>query len=52
MITISLVNIGSIVNIVFFFLVSRSFKIYSLGNFQECNIILSTTVTMLNITSW
>ena len=33
------------------FLVMRTFKIYSLSNFQKYNIILLTVVTMLYITS-
>ena len=46
--TVSLVNICHIVTV--FFLVMRTFKIYSLSNFPMCSTALLTIVTMLHIT--
>ena len=48
--TISLVNICHH-TVIIFFPVMRSFKIYSLSNFQICNMVLLIIVTMLYITS-
>ena len=48
---ISLVNICYHTELQFFFLVMRTFKIYSLSNFQLCNTISLTVVTMLYLTS-
>ena len=48
--TISLVNIHHHSHN--FFLVMRTFKIYSLRNFQICNTVLLTIVILLYITSY
>ena len=48
--TMSLVNIHHH-RYRFFFLLKRTFKIYSLSNFQVCNTELSTIVNMLYVTS-
>ena len=46
--TVSLVNIHPLTELKNnLFLVMRTFKIYSLSNFQICNTVLLTTVTML-----
>ena len=47
---ISLVKIHHLTLLQTFFLV-RTFKIYSLSNFQTCNVVLLTTVTVLYISS-
>ena len=46
---VSLVNIHH--HIQFFFLVMRTFKIYSFSNFQIYGVVLLTVVTMLYIIS-
>ena len=50
-ITISLVNIHPLTQFTDLFLVMRTFKIYSLSNFQIYTTVLLTTVTMLYIVS-
>lgn len=45
------INLSQYIVTKYFFLVMRTFKIYSLNNFQICSAILLTTVTMLCVTS-
>ena len=44
---INLVNIHHHTELHIFFLVVRTSKLYSLGNFQICNTVLLTIVTIL-----
>ena len=48
--TISSVNIHYHIQLQFLFLVMRTFKIYSLSNFQICKTVCLTIVTILYIT--
>ena len=48
---LQLIATASLVNITIFFLVMRTFKIYSLSNFQINNMVLLTLVAVLYITS-
>ena len=51
MIATSVVTSVTLCSYKIFFLLMRTFKIYSLSNFQICNTVLSTIVNMLYITS-